>query len=96
MVEVVPQPAFNAFETQLRSLCLKEFPCGLGSWVIITLHPLGMNCQKVLRVFVLQRSLKIDKRKLSHLTKKAQNQDRFGVTLVGRNHQALSSMRVDL
>ncbi|CAH1232431.1 DNAAF1 [Branchiostoma lanceolatum] len=24
--------AFNAFEKQLRGLCLREFPCGLGSW----------------------------------------------------------------
>jgi len=25
--------AFDAFESQLKTLCLKEFPCGLGSWV---------------------------------------------------------------
>ncbi|XP_067681829.1 leucine-rich repeat-containing protein 43-like [Haliotis asinina] len=25
-------PAFSAFEKQLKTLCLKEFPCGLGSW----------------------------------------------------------------
>jgi len=25
--------AFSAFESQLKTLCLKEFPGGLGSWV---------------------------------------------------------------
>lgn len=25
-------PAFRAFESQLRTLCLTEFPCGTGSW----------------------------------------------------------------
>lgn len=25
--------AFNAFEKQLKTLCLKEFPCGIGTWV---------------------------------------------------------------
>ena len=25
--------AFDAFEAQLKSLCLKEYPCGIGSWV---------------------------------------------------------------
>lgn len=24
--------AFNAFEKQLKTLCLKEFPCGIGTW----------------------------------------------------------------
>ncbi|CAG2194672.1 Transposon Ty3-G Gag-Pol polyprotein,Transposon Ty3-I Gag-Pol polyprotein,Leucine-rich repeat-containing protein 43 [Mytilus edulis] len=27
-----PNRAFFAFETQLKTLCLKEFPCGGGSW----------------------------------------------------------------
>jgi hypothetical protein len=26
-------PAFRAFESQLKELCIKEFPCGLGEWV---------------------------------------------------------------
>lgn len=26
-------PAYAAFEKQLRTLCLKEFPCGAGNWV---------------------------------------------------------------
>lgn len=25
-------PAFSAFESQLKTLCLKEFPCGSGTW----------------------------------------------------------------
>ncbi|XP_070572710.1 leucine-rich repeat-containing protein 43-like isoform X2 [Ptychodera flava] len=25
-------PAFSAFQSQLRTLCLNEFPCGVGSW----------------------------------------------------------------
>ena len=25
--------AFDAFEAQLKGLCLKEYPCGIGSWV---------------------------------------------------------------
>ena len=25
--------AFAAFELQLKTLCLREFPCGTGSWV---------------------------------------------------------------
>ena len=25
--------AFDAFEAQLKGLCLKEYPCGVGSWV---------------------------------------------------------------
>ncbi|XP_070205078.1 leucine-rich repeat-containing protein 43-like isoform X2 [Littorina saxatilis] len=25
-------PAFNAFQSQLNTLCIKEFPCGLGPW----------------------------------------------------------------
>ncbi|XP_071093014.1 leucine-rich repeat-containing protein 43-like [Haliotis cracherodii] len=25
-------PAFSAFEKQLKTLCLREFPCGLGTW----------------------------------------------------------------
>ena len=25
--------AFSAFESQLQTLCLKEFPGGIGSWV---------------------------------------------------------------
>lgn len=32
MTTVEPNRAFHAFETQLRTLCLKEFPCGGGSW----------------------------------------------------------------
>ncbi|XP_052075661.1 leucine-rich repeat-containing protein 43-like isoform X9 [Mytilus californianus] len=32
MTTVEPNRAFYAFETQLRTLCLKEFPCGGGSW----------------------------------------------------------------
>lgn len=27
-----PTPAFAAFEQQLKTLCLREFPCGIGSW----------------------------------------------------------------
>ena len=26
-------PAFEAFQHQLKTLCLKEFPCGTGKWV---------------------------------------------------------------
>ncbi|CAG2222224.1 Leucine-rich repeat-containing protein 43 [Mytilus edulis] len=32
MTTVEPNRAFFAFETQLKTLCLKEFPCGGGSW----------------------------------------------------------------
>ncbi|XP_078599525.1 leucine-rich repeat-containing protein 43-like isoform X2 [Branchiostoma floridae x Branchiostoma japonicum] len=32
MTAAEPVLAFNAFEKQLRGLCLREFPCGLGSW----------------------------------------------------------------
>ncbi|XP_078680272.1 leucine-rich repeat-containing protein 43-like isoform X1 [Branchiostoma floridae x Branchiostoma belcheri] len=32
MTETDSVLAFNAFEKQLRGLCLREFPCGLGSW----------------------------------------------------------------
>lgn len=32
MTEVGETFAFQAFETQLQTLCLKEFPCGIGSW----------------------------------------------------------------
>ncbi len=28
-----PLTAFSAFESQLKTLCLKEFPCGIGTWV---------------------------------------------------------------
>jgi len=28
-------PAYSAFEQQLKTLCLKEFPCGPGTWVRI-------------------------------------------------------------
>ncbi|XP_076452547.1 leucine-rich repeat-containing protein 43-like isoform X2 [Babylonia areolata] len=27
-----PMAAFGAFERQLKTLCIKEFPCGLGDW----------------------------------------------------------------
>lgn len=27
------QTSFKAFETLLKSLCLNDFPCGLGNWV---------------------------------------------------------------
>lgn len=30
--ETQKYPAFSAFEKQLKTLCLKEFPCGAGSW----------------------------------------------------------------
>ena len=30
--------AFSAFESQLKTLCLKEFPGGLGSWVRLTVR----------------------------------------------------------
>ena len=33
MTEVQGNLAFGAFESQLRTLCLKEFPCGIGKWV---------------------------------------------------------------
>ena len=29
----MPIAAFDAFEDQLKTLCLQEFPCGLGKWV---------------------------------------------------------------
>ena len=31
----IPQPttASSAVDNQLKSLCLREFPCGLGTWV---------------------------------------------------------------
>ncbi|XP_041348975.1 leucine-rich repeat-containing protein 43-like isoform X2 [Gigantopelta aegis] len=32
MTAVEQYPAFSAFENQLKTLCLKEFPCGIGSW----------------------------------------------------------------
>ncbi|CAH1802398.1 unnamed protein product, partial [Owenia fusiformis] len=32
MTAIAATPAFAAFETQLRTLCLTEFPCGGGSW----------------------------------------------------------------
>lgn len=32
MTTIETNRAFNAFEKQLRTLCLKEFPCGGGSW----------------------------------------------------------------
>ncbi|KAL8583032.1 hypothetical protein ACOMHN_051196 [Nucella lapillus] len=28
----LPMAAFGAFESQLKTLCIKEFPCGLGDW----------------------------------------------------------------
>ena len=31
--------AFSAFESQLKTLCLQEFPCGIGSWVDILCPP---------------------------------------------------------
>lgn len=31
--ELKPVSAFAAFESQLKTLCLQEFPCGVGSWV---------------------------------------------------------------
>ena len=34
-------PAFAAFEQQLKTLCLREFPCGLGTWV--RLQPLALK-----------------------------------------------------
>ncbi|XP_069135935.1 leucine-rich repeat-containing protein 43-like isoform X3 [Argopecten irradians] len=32
MMEVETFPAYAAFQKQLRTLCLKEFPCGAGNW----------------------------------------------------------------
>ncbi|KAJ8313023.1 LOW QUALITY PROTEIN: hypothetical protein KUTeg_010396 [Tegillarca granosa] len=32
MTSVEPFAAYTAFEKQLRTLCLKEFPCGSGNW----------------------------------------------------------------
>ncbi|XP_061166534.1 leucine-rich repeat-containing protein 43-like [Saccostrea echinata] len=32
MTAVSTENAFSAFEKQLRTLCLREFPCGTGSW----------------------------------------------------------------
>ncbi|KAK3083802.1 hypothetical protein FSP39_003399 [Pinctada imbricata] len=32
MASVDTFPASSAFQTQLRTLCLREFPCGIGSW----------------------------------------------------------------
>ena len=32
-VRVAGLTAFDAFEAQLKGLCLKEYPCGNGSWV---------------------------------------------------------------
>lgn len=33
MTAVSTERAYSAFEKQLRTLCLREFPCGTGSWV---------------------------------------------------------------
>jgi hypothetical protein len=33
MTSVQSFPASIAFEKQLRTLCLQEFPCGVGTWV---------------------------------------------------------------
>ncbi|XP_033748335.1 leucine-rich repeat-containing protein 43-like isoform X10 [Pecten maximus] len=32
MMEIDTFPAYAAFQKQLRTLCLKEFPCGAGNW----------------------------------------------------------------
>ncbi|XP_013401181.1 leucine-rich repeat-containing protein 43 isoform X2 [Lingula anatina] len=32
MASMSTVPAFDAFQDQLRTLCLKEFPCGIGTW----------------------------------------------------------------
>ncbi|XP_078335235.1 uncharacterized protein LOC111135443 isoform X4 [Crassostrea virginica] len=32
MTAVCTEKAYSAFEKQLRTLCLREFPCGTGSW----------------------------------------------------------------
>ena len=29
--------AYDAFKGQLKTLCLNEFPCGVGNWVCIDL-----------------------------------------------------------
>ena len=29
----LPKSAFTAFENNLKSLCLAEYPCGTGNWV---------------------------------------------------------------
>ena len=34
MDTVVPAQASRAIEEQLKTLCLREFPCGSGPWVI--------------------------------------------------------------
>ncbi|XP_064619567.1 leucine-rich repeat-containing protein 43-like isoform X2 [Lineus longissimus] len=32
MTQVMDTSAYSAFESQLKTLCLHEFPCGIGSW----------------------------------------------------------------
>jgi len=51
--------AYKAFESQLKTLCLREFPCGLGTWVCwhFSCPPTCMSCKvlthSVLRHFLL-------------------------------------------
>ena len=44
--------AFDAFENQLKTLCLGEFPCGIGTWV--------SKCRVVMQVFQIPIQVNVE------------------------------------
>ncbi|GFS01382.1 leucine-rich repeat-containing protein 43 [Elysia marginata] len=46
MSTVAPTQVFRAIDEQLKTLCLKEFPCGSGPWREEETIPLGKNYRK--------------------------------------------------
>lgn len=46
MSAVIQPPAFKAVEDQLKTLCLREFPCGSGPWRDDEIIPVGKTTRK--------------------------------------------------
>ena len=45
--------AFSAFESQLQTLCLKEFPGGIGSWVRAAVFFVNLRIMKYNSVYFM-------------------------------------------